>query len=492
MLFNSVSFLVFFPLVAVLYYILPPRFRWVLLLVASCYFYIAFIPAYILILFYLIAIDFVMGQMIEKATGKKRKLFLIISIIANVGTLFIFKYFNFFNTNVEHLASVLHWNYSIQALRIALPLGLSFHTFQSLAYVIEVYYGRFPAERHLGIYALYVMFFPQLVAGPIERPQELLPQLHATYDFNEGTVSQGLKIMLWGFFKKVVVADTIGVFVDSVYGNLHAANGVLLAVATVAFAIQLYGDFSGYSDIARGSAKVFGITLVNNFDAPYFSRSIADFWRRWHISLSSWFRDYFYQPLALSLARISRAGIPIALFVTFVLIGLWHGAAWNYVFFGALFGAYMVIGLLTKRVRGRIADALGISRVPWLYSLLQTLVTFALVCIGFGVFRAASLHDAFYLILHLGTGWSNALSRQFWTRAVLDQAVTGLTALRVFALPASVLLMLAGEYAQRRWDVIGRLAARPPWLRWSAYYVLIFWILVWGYYHERAFIYFQF
>ena len=300
MLFNSINFLIFFAIVVALYYVIPKSWRWVLLLVASCYFYMAFIPAYILILFYLVVIDYVMGRLIERTEGGWRKRFLIISIIANVGTLFFFKYFNFFNANAAYLAGVIHWNYPLWILQIALPLGLSFHTFQSLSYVIEVYKKRYPAERHLGIYALYVMFFPQLVAGPIERPQQLLPQLHSLGDFNEARITDGLRIMLWGFFKKVVVADTLGSVVDSIYGNLHTVSGASLALVMVAFALQLYGDFSGYSDIARGTAKVFGVDLVNNFNLPYFSRSITDFWRRWHISLSSWFRDYFYQPLAFS------------------------------------------------------------------------------------------------------------------------------------------------------------------------------------------------
>src|SRR5581483_8336095 len=244
MIFNSFSFLIFFALVGVFYYALPHRYRWAMLLVASCYFYMAFIPAYILILFYLIAIDFAAGICIERSHGRKRRAWLVVSVIANVGTLFFFKYFNFFNANVARLAGFLHWQYSPFALAIILPLGLSFHTFQSLSYVIEVYRGRYPAERHLGIYALYVMFFPQLVAGPIELPQELLPQLHAHHAFDEGTVSEGLAIMLWGFFKKVVVADTIGTVVDAVYGNLHAAAGPALAAGAVAFAVQLYADFS--------------------------------------------------------------------------------------------------------------------------------------------------------------------------------------------------------------------------------------------------------
>ncbi|HUC01315.1 MAG TPA: MBOAT family O-acyltransferase [Candidatus Paceibacterota bacterium] len=492
MLFNSFSFLVFFPVVVILYYLLPHRFRWILLLVASCYFYMAFIPAYILILLYLIVIDFFMGILIEKAEGRKRKLFLTISIIANVGTLFFFKYFNFFNANVASVASFLHWNYPIGFLAIALPLGLSFHTFQSLAYVLEVYYKRYPAERHIGIYALYVMFFPQLVAGPIERPQQLLPQLHAEHEFNEGFASQGLRIMIWGFFKKVVVADSIGVIVDQIYGNLHGETGVALAVAAVAFAIQLYADFSGYSDIARGSAKVFGIDLVNNFDVPYFARSISDFWRRWHISLTSWFRDYFYFPLALKWASWSRAGLYAALFVTFLVIGLWHGAGWTFICFGAVFGFYSVFGLWTKKYRDRLIASSRISRYPGFLALFQTLITFGLVCIGFVFFRSTSLSNAIYFLEHLPTGWSNAFRVHFWTDLAHTEIYAGLTKYRLAALPLSCLVMLFGEYLEREKQVTAWIAAHPMWFRWGAYYLIVAWILFFGYFDQQTFIYFQF
>jgi alginate O-acetyltransferase complex protein AlgI len=492
MLFDSISFLVFFPVVAILYYILPQRFRWILLLAASCYFYMAFIPAYILILFYLITIDFIAGIYIEKSEGRRRTIFLIISIIANVGTLFFFKYFNFFNANVTYIAHLIHWNYSIEALMIALPLGLSFHTFQSLSYVIEVYYKRYPAERHIGIYTLYVMFFPQLVAGPIERPQQLLPQLHAKHEFEEGGVQQGLKLMLWGFFKKVVVADWIGVLVNTIYGNLHAANGVILCVAATAFSLQLYADFSGYSDIARGSAQVFGIKLVNNFDAPYFSKSIAEFWRRWHISLSSWFRDYFYYPLAFSLSENPYFRVYLGTFITFVVIGLWHGAAWTYIFMGAVFGFYIVFGMMTKTFRTRMANALGTSRFPLLYGALQTLVTFALVTIGWIFFRAPSLHDVLYILGHLGTGWGSITQPQFWSHLIFDPNTTGLTQSELLFVTISAIMMIAGESFERERHIVESLTAKPAWLRWTAYYAFILWILFFAYYKEVTFIYFKF
>ena len=296
MIFNSLQFIVFFLAVSLTYYVITPKFRWVLLLLASCYFYMAFVPEYILILFLTIVIDYIAGIFIEKAKGPSRKLLLIISLISNIGILAIFKYYNFFSENIsfiyelftgearhfQTLDEFLNWG-----TKVLLPIGLSFHTFQAMSYTIEVYRGKQKAEKHFGIYALYVMFYPQLVAGPIERPQNVLPQLkkYQIYDFEN--IKAGLMQMAWGFFKKVVFADRVGLMVDAAYAHQNLANqtGPTLLLATFFYAFQIYCDFSGYSDIALGSAKVLGINLMENFRTPYFSKSIGEFWRRWHISL---------------------------------------------------------------------------------------------------------------------------------------------------------------------------------------------------------------
>jgi len=289
MLFNSLHFLIFFAVLFFLYYkVIPDKYRWLLLLLASCYFYMVYIPKFILILLFLITVDYFLGQQIANSTGRKRKFFLILSIIANLGTLFFFKYFNFFNENVASIANLIHWNYSPMILQIALPLGLSFHVFQSLSYVIEVYKGKQTPEKRFGIYALYVMFFPQLVAGPIERPQHLLHQFHEPHSFNITNIRRGLELMLWGFFKKLVIADRAAQIINHVYGDIAGYNGFTVLIAVLLFSYQLYCDFSGYSDIAVGSALVFGYDLTNNFNRPYSSRTMGEFWRRWHISLSNW------------------------------------------------------------------------------------------------------------------------------------------------------------------------------------------------------------
>src|SRR3989344_5166299 len=367
MLFNSLQFLIFFPVVTVLYFLITQRYRWVLLLAASVVFYMAFIPIYVLILIITIIIDYCAGIWIEQSTGRNRKVFLVISIVSTCLVLFIFKYFNFFNANLSALAQFLHWNYPIPILNIILPIGLSFHTFQSLSYVIEVYRGKQKAEYNFGIYALYVMFYPQLVAGPIERPQNLLHQFYEKHDFNYRRVTDGLKLMLWGLFKKIVIADRLAVFVNQVYNNPTGFEGISLITATVFFAFQIYCDFSGYSDIGIGAAQVMSFKLMDNFKRPYFSKSISEFWKRWHISLSTWFRDYFY--FSIGGNRVSIPRWYFNLFATFLLSGFWHGANWTFIFWGALHGFYLIFGIMASKIRTAIAGSIYIDRFPAIYKL---------------------------------------------------------------------------------------------------------------------------
>jgi len=298
MLFNSFAFFLFFPIVTVLYFLIPYKFRWLHLLTASCIFYCAFIPVYIFILFFTILIDYAAGILIENAAGRKRKALLIMSLVSNIGVLAVFKYYNFFIENINWLLRASHLTAgALPFWHILLPIGLSFHTFQAMSYTIEVYRGNQKPERHLGIYALYVMFYPQLVAGPIERPQNLLHQFHEPRDPDPGMIGSGLRLMAWGYFKKMVVADHLAMYVDKVFGPPIRFAGIPTLVAVLFFSFQIYCDFSAYSDIARGAARVMGIRLMRNFNFPYFSRSIREFWGRWHISLSTWFRDYLYIPL---------------------------------------------------------------------------------------------------------------------------------------------------------------------------------------------------
>lgn len=512
MLFNSPEFLLFFPVVTIAYFLLPHRYRWAWLLAASCWFYMAFIPQYILILGVTITVDYFAGLGLEKFTGRKKRWVLMASIFANIGMLSFFKYFNFANQNLSALANFLGWNYPIHSLSIILPIGLSFHTFQSLSYTIEVYRGHQKAERHFGYLALYVMYYPQLVAGPIERPQNILHQLHEEHHFEYQRVTDGLKRMAWGMFKKVVIADRMVLFVNPVYADPASHNGPALVLATLAFAIQIYCDFSGYSDIALGSAQVMGVRLMKNFDHPYFARSIAEFWQRWHISLSTWFRDYLYIPLGGN--RVSRPRWMVNIFVTFLISGLWHGANWTYVIWGALHGTYFLLSALTESARARLASLLGLSSWPRLRTALSTLTTFALVSFAWIFFRAASLRDAIYISSHLTTGWTEFLRqawkliRHGWNQTASDglyplvdavfrslKPLTGESRTVIVLTLTALLILLAVEILQYRGDFLEKVRRQPVWLRRGLYASLVAAILILGAWYasvQQAFIYFQF
>ena len=477
MLFNSLTFLVYFPVVTVLYFALPHRYRWLHLLLASTAFYMAFIPVYVLILAFTIVIDYLAGIAIAGADGRRRRLLLVISIVSNVGILFVFKYFNFFNSNLAALAHFLHWNYPIRNLEIILPIGLSFHTFQAMSYTIEVYRRRQAPERHFGIYALYVMFYPQLVAGPIERPQNLLHQFREHHSFDYERVTAGLRRMLWGMFKKVVIADNLAIIVNGVYDRPLDYEGFPLLLATVAFAVQIYCDFSGYSDIALGSAQVMGFTLMKNFDHPYGSASIAEFWRRWHISLSSWFRDYVYIPLGGRGASTLRRCLN--LWAVFLLSGLWHGANWTFIVWGALHGTFLTASILTERVRARLASTTRLADVPALHRGLRIVITFALVTLAWVFFRANSMHDALYILAHLSLVGGYAGYYVGWKRALV---------LVVAGMGTLVLL----ERTLRDRSLPALFMTQPRWLRWAVYVAGVWIIMNLGGIDELPFIYFQF
>ncbi|HPH53740.1 MAG TPA: MBOAT family O-acyltransferase, partial [Bacteroidales bacterium] len=319
-------------------------------------------------------IDYFAGILIENSEGKRRKLFLILSLIANIGVLAVFKYHNFLNENLTFLMHGFGLSNPIPYLSIILPIGLSFYTFQAMSYTIEVYRGNQKAERHFGIFSLYIMFYPLLLAGPIERPYNLLPQLRIKQDFEYTRVVEGLRLMLWGLFKKLVIADRLAIYVNAVYNNYEAHNGTTLILASIFFTFQIYCDFSGYSDMAIGAAKVMGIKLMNNFNRPYFSRSMSEFWKRWHISLSSWFRDYVY--ITLGGNRVSIPRWYLNLFIVFLISGLWHGANWTYVIWGALNGFYLIFAIISQGFRNKAKRLVGLDKLPWLNNLLEVMITF--------------------------------------------------------------------------------------------------------------------
>ncbi len=485
MLFNSFTFLIFFPVVATIYFVLPHRWRWAWLLAASCYFYMAFIPVYILILFFTIAIDYAAGILIENATGARKKTWLVMSIIANVGVLAVFKYFNFLNANAHAIAEVFNWPYGLAPLSIILPIGLSFHTFQAMSYTIEVYRGRQAAERHLGIYALYVMFFPQLVAGPIERPQNLLRQFYEEHFVEYERVTSGLRKMAMGLFMKVVIADRLARYVNVVYNDPGGFEGLSLVVATLFFAFQIYCDFAGYSLMAIGAAEVMGFKLMTNFDRPYISRSISEFWSRWHISLSTWFRDYVYIPLGGN--RVPQYRWYYNLFLVFLLSGLWHGANWTYVIWGGLNGFYLIFSLATARARESFARSSGLASRPALHAFVSVGITFTLTCIAWVFFRANTLGDALHI---LSATVARPSLHQLAPEAIIAAGISRFEVLYGFMLIGGLASI---EWLSTRIDLLRQFRMRPVWVRWPVYYATCMAIWLLGISTEaKAFIYFQF
>ncbi len=476
MLFNSLDFVVFFPVVVAIYFAVPHRFRWALLLAASYYFYMCWRVEYVVLIMASTLVDYVAALGMGRTTVRSvRRACLLLSLGANLGLLFTFKYFNFFSDSFRAALDQFSLASHVPHLEVLLPVGISFYTFQTLSYTIDVYRGHRKPEKHLGVFALYVAFFPQLVAGPIERSTRLIPQFFEKHDFDYARFKEGLGLMLWGFFKKLVVADRLALYVDTVYADPQSHAGTPLIVATYFFAWQIFCDFSGYSDIAIGSAKILGYDLMQNFDRPYFARNIREFWHRWHISLSTWFRDYVYIPLGGS--RTSRRRWYTNLIVVFVLSGIWHGANWTFMAWGAVHGIFLVVSLATGQARTKIAEKLRLAALPRIHAGIQIFVTFHLVVFAWVLFRANSLADAAYIFVHFADG--GGTGRIFTS----GQIAVGLASIA----------FLTGVHILQRGRTFSRFmadASLPT--RWALYYAMIFGILVFGVFTKQQFIYFRF
>lgn len=400
MLFNSFSYVLFFPVVCLLYFAIPFRWRTAFLLLASYYFYMCWRWEYVVLIMVQTEINFLCGLRMERArTPVGRSALLLAAIILTLAILFFFKYYNFINDAIGSVFAFLKAPYHIPPLDILLPIGISFHTFQSLGYIIDVYREKIPVERSFMKFALFVSFFPLLVAGPIERANHLLPQLERIHRFDVARLSSGLKLMLWGFFKKVVIADRLADYVNQIYDHPADFSGSTLALATYFFAFQIYCDFSGYSDIAIGSARVLGFDLMQNFNLPYLSRSISDFWQRWHISLSTWFRDYLYFPLGGS--RVSEARWAVNILIVFMVSGLWHGASWVFVIWGGLHGMYYLMEKGLAPYSQALCSRLHLPEK--IQALFQVLLTFHLVLVAWVFFRASSVLEALFILKRMLT-----------------------------------------------------------------------------------------
>ncbi len=474
MLFNSFSFLGFFAALVVVYYASPHRYRWGLLLLASLYNYAAFRPEYVLLLAGITAVGYLAGLAIAgRRTPAARQRWLAGSVLVVLGTLFINKYYDFFVTSLDGATGGV----GLPRLDMAVAAGLSFYAFSCVSYLVDVYRGTLPAERHLGRFALYVAFFPKLLAGPIERARPFLAQLEIPARFNSAQVTAGLQLMLWGLFKKVVIADRLAPFVDAAYRTPSFANPADLVIATYFFAFQLYCDFSGYSDIAIGTSRVLGIDLLENFRRPYLSTSVREFWaQRWHLSLSLWFRDYLYFPLGGS--RVAKGRAYLNLMIVFLVSGLWHGANWTFVVWGGLNGIYQVV----ESAIGGSRRTAAASAPSLLRKLLGGLLTFHLVLVSWVFFRAASIEDAVAVLTRVAAAVTT-LPR------LLSVRLQDPTILLSLGLIALLLLVEAFDDLRSVWS---RLAARPVYLRWAAYYALLLMLVVLGNWNFAQFVYMQF
>ena len=471
MLFNSWQFSLFLPAVFAIYWALPHRFRWFIILISSYWFYMSWNVRYVVLILFTTIVSYLAAIMIERFR-KHGKAIMITALVMCLGVLFVFKYFNFISQSLSDFLNMFALHLHPMTLKLMLPVGISFYTFQTLGYVIDVYRGTTKAEHHFGIYAAFISFFPQLVAGPIERTNNLLPQIKARHEFSYGQGTYGLKLMAWGFFKKLAVADVLAVYADIVFNNVYSYRGFALVIAVFFFSIQIYCDFSGYSDIARGCAKLFGIELMENFRSPYFSASIREFWGRWHISLSTWFRDYVYIPLGGN--RCSKVRHWMNLMITFMVSGLWHGANWTFVVWGMVHGLAQVAEDMMRPSGKR-----GILRVIGVY---------AFVCAAWVFFRAQDLHEAVHIFAHAFDGITSTIT---YLRSGFGGIGINRRILTRYILP--LLTLAVYDYFSLTHDVISHVSRKRTVIRWLAYVIfIVFAIDAVPLRKTSEFIYFQF
>ncbi len=478
MLFNSLQFIFFFPIVVALYFALSHKYRWIVLLIASYYFYMCWNYKYVILILFTTTVNYLAGMGIGLTKSKFRKnLYLILGVGSSLSVLFFFKYFNFFGNSINSLFAQFNIFYRVPGYHVLLPVGISFFTFQTLSYTLDIYFGRERVERHFGIFALFVSFFPQLVAGPIERSTNLLPQFYKEHKVKYENIRDGIVYMLWGFFKKVVIADRLSEYVNIVYNNPSNYGGWHNVIATLFFSVQIYCDFSGYSDIAIGTAKIMGFDLMTNFRRPYFALSIREFWQRWHISLSTWFRDYFYIPLGGS--RVSKGRRHFNLFATFLVSGLWHGANWTFVIWGALHGFYHIFAILTKKIREKINSFLNLTAHPEIHNILQNLITFVLVYFAWIFFRANSLSDAMLILKKMFSSTTGRINL-FEFKADFSISI------------ALIILLVTIEYLIEKAQLQLRLVSSNRPVKWILLVVTVLLIMILGKWESINFLYFQF
>ncbi len=499
MLFNSYDFMLFFPVVIFIYFIIPKKIRYIWLLLSSYYFYMGWNPKYAILIAISTIITYLSGILLNKLNNSPPLLHLgkqwVVagSFITNIGILIFFKYFDFILQNINSILNVFGITAINKPFDIILPVGISFYTFQALSYTMDVYQGKIAAEKNFFRYALFVSFFPQLVAGPIERSKNLLKQIDNIENlhlWNYENITHGITLMLYGLFQKMVIADRVSIIVDNVYDSFWLYGSIELIFATILFAVQVYCDFSSYSLIAMGAAKVMGFELMENFNTPYFSRSIKEFWRRWHISLSTWFRDYLFIPLGGS--RCSKIRRYRNLMITFLVSGLWHGANWSFIVWGGLHGIYQIIGDLIKPIKNHFNNFFHVKTESFSYKLGQALITFVLVDFAWIFFRMDSLINSIKFIQSMIIKWNP------W--GLFDQTLytLGLNQSEMHILLVALFILLLIDVIHYKYNYLldVYLDTQCLWFKWGSILFLFFFIVIFGIYgpefDAKQFIYFQF
>ena len=472
MLFNSFSYAFFLPIVFVIYWILPQRYQWILILLSSYYFYMCWNPKYAVLIAFTTLVSYICGILLERSNRKwVKQSIMITTVLACLGVLFIFKYYGFAVNAISHFFPI-----APRTINWLLPVGISFYTFQTLSYVVDVYRGDCRAEKNICVYAAFISFFPQLVAGPIERAAHLLPQIREKHHFIAADCYYGIRLIAWGLFKKVLIADNLAVYVDMIYGDIYSHAGCSILIAALFFSIQIYCDFSGYSDIAKGSARLFGIKLMDNFRSPYFSTSVKDFWSRWHISLSAWFKDYLYIPLGGN--RVSRARNILNVMITFLLSGLWHGASWNFVVWGGIHGLAQIYENAFSRKKQNNDN---------LHSWIRRGVVFAFVTFAWIFFRANNIYEAIYASKAIWIGLTDIKS--YFTSGIneLGLNVQTIPLMLLYIVPLAIY-----DFCSLKMDPIEWLGTKNRYFQHFVMAMIVFILLFLGYVGRSTFVYFQF
>jgi len=493
MSFNSLDYLCFLPIVFVLFYFTRDRWRWAILLAAGYCFYGALRePGLIIVLSSVILITYVCGKMLDTCQDPFRRGVLFwAGITGNLLILVYLKYFMFFIKNLNFILELVSVKFRFPEFAMIVSIGVSYYVFQAISYLIDIYLETGKSETHLGFFALYLGFFPKLLQGPIERSSDLLPQLRTAYAFDYDNMRTGLLQFGWGLYKKVVIADRLSAFVNPVYDDVHSFTGIPLIMATYFYAMQLYCDFSGYTDMALGTARIFNIRLTQNFNSPYFATSVAEFWRRWHISFSRWLLDYLFKPLQMHFRDKRNVGTALALLITFTVCGIWHGASWNFILWGVLHGLYMACSLFYKPLQKRIYKKIGLEKTGT-QKTWQVLVTFHLVCFSWIFFRASSLSDSFYVVTHLFSGVGETLRHINGKGVFRHDFQLGQRGDQLAIILLSLAVMLYVSFLKNRRSLQQGLFDRPAWFRWPVYYAIALSVLFLGVPGANKFIYFQF